>query len=105
MQLDGPQLKQLGQALIHAYPTRSALEQMMFHGLSMHLDAITAQGGLEQAVFEVLRWAQAQGRCEELVQAALASNSQNPELLRVAEQLGVSHDQTPSFGTTTPVLP
>src|SRR5436309_14688330 len=105
MQLDGPQLKQLQQALINAYPTRFALEQMVFHGLDVHLDAITAQGGLEQAVFELLRWAQAQGRIDELIIAVLASNSQSPELLRVTELLGVSRDQTLSSDTTTPTQP
>src|SRR5947199_10776112 len=96
MQLDGPQLKQLQQALINAYPTRFALEQMVFHGLDVHLDAITSLGGLEQAVFELLRWAQAQGRLEELIKVALLQNSGNLELQRVAVQLGVSSGQPSS---------
>jgi len=59
MQLDGPQKKQLQAALISAFPTRQDLEQMVFHGLDVHLGAITAEGSLEQIVFELLRWAQA----------------------------------------------
>ena len=61
MQLEGPQQTQLQAALISAFPTRLSLEQMVFHGLGVHLAAITAEGSLEQVVFELLRWAQVRG--------------------------------------------
>src|SRR5947199_2295732 len=105
MELSGPQQKQLQKALISAYPIRSALEQMVFHGLGVHLDAITAQGGLEQVVFELLRWAQAQGRLEELIRAAREQNSGNQELQRVAAQLGVSSGQSSSDVPPATMLP
>src|SRR5436305_9069217 len=90
MQLDGPQQKQLQVALISAFPTRLSLEQMVFHGLSVHLAAITAEGSLEQVVFELLRWAQARGTLEELIISAISQNSGNQELQRVAVLVGVS---------------
>src|SRR5436190_1856482 len=104
MELEGPQQKQLQAALISAFPTRSDLEQMVFHGLDVHLLAITAEGSLQQVVFELLRWAQAQGRLEELIKAALAQNSGNQELQRVAVQLGMSSGQS-SSGVPASTLP
>src|SRR2546421_10652796 len=98
MQFDDLQLKQLMKALIHAYPTRSALEEMVSHGLDVQLSTITSEGNLDHTVFELLRWAQAHGTVDKLVQAALSHNSQNPELLRVAEQLGMHYGQTSSKG-------
>jgi len=96
MELDGPQQKQVQGALISAFPTRTELEQMVFHGLDVHLAAITSLGTLSQVVFELLRWAAAQGRLEELIKVALTHNSGNQELQRVAVQLGVSSDRPSS---------
>ena len=59
MQTDGPQFKELQEALISAFPTRPDVERMVWYGLGEHLSAITGEGSLEQAVFELLRWAQA----------------------------------------------
>src|SRR5947199_2312827 len=96
MQISGPQLKELQEALISAFPTRQDLSMMVTHGLDENLLALVDSGGLEYTVFELLRWAVAKGRCEELVKAALSQNSQNPQLLRVAARLGVKRDQTSS---------
>src|SRR5436305_7183343 len=90
MELDGPQQKQVGEALISAYPTRPDLERMVFDGLSEHLGAIARDDTLSHTIFELLRWAQARGRLEELIKAALLQNSGNAQLKSIAAQLGVS---------------
>ena len=105
MELNGSQQKQLQAALISAYPTRQDLEQMVFHGLDVHLGAITAEGGLEQAAFELLRWAVARGRLEELIKTAIEKNSGNQELQRVATILRMSSGQFPSDVPPAAALP
>src|SRR2546421_2449732 len=105
MRLSGPQLKELQAALISAYPSRHDLEVMVLYGLNENLSALAGSGGLEQTVFELLQWAGAREKCEELVKAAIKQNSRNPQLKQVAEQLGVLHDQILSSYAATPRLP
>lgn len=95
MVLDGPQLKRLQDALISAYPTRHDLERMVSYGLGEHLSAHVRDENLEHIVFELLRWAQAQGRLEELMQAACSSNPGNQQLRRVTGELGIILNQSP----------
>src|SRR5436305_9658396 len=96
MQISGPQLKELQAAFISAFPTRPDLEMMVTHGLNENLSALAGSGGLEHTVFELLRWAVAKGRCEDLIKAAIEQNSGNQELQRVAAQFGVESDQSSS---------
>lgn len=94
MDIDGPQLKQLQEALLSAFPTCQGLEMMVFYGLGKSLSAIVGYGDLEYMIFKLLEWVQAQGRLEELIRVALKQNSQNPQLVYIAELVGLSHDQT-----------
>lgn len=77
MERDAPQQKRLREALKSAYPTRQDLERMVFDGLGEHLSAMASGENLEQTIFELLRWAQAQGRLEELIVAAIKHNRGN----------------------------
>ena len=96
MQISGPQLKELQEALISAFPTRQDLSMMVTHGLDENLSAIAGDGSLAHTVHALLQWANARAKCEELIKAALRQNGQNPQLLRVAARLGVKRDQTSS---------
>ena len=96
MELDGPQQKQVREALKSAYPTRQDLERMVFDGLGEHLSFLASDDNLEHTVFELLRWAQARGRLEELIVTASKQNSGNPQLMSVAALLGVSSGQSSS---------
>src|SRR5947199_364521 len=96
MKLSGPQLKQLQEALIDAFPTWQDLSMMVRHGLGEHLPVIAKDGNLQHMVFELLQWAQAQGRLEELIKAALAHNRGNLQLKSVAAILRVSSGQSAS---------
>src|SRR5436305_3394029 len=98
MLMDGARLRELQDALISAFPTRADLEQMVLFGINEHLNTITVDGNLQQAVFELLRWAQSRGRLEELVRASF-DDSKNPDLHRVAQQLGLLDKQTPDKQT------
>jgi len=93
MNLNGLQQKQLQEALLSAFPTRQDMEMMVLFQLNKNLSAITGASNLQYTAFELIRWAMAEGRLEELVMAALRQNSQNPQLVSVAQQLGLSKEQ------------
>ncbi len=60
--LTGPELHELTEALLSAYPTRSALAQMLTYGLTKNLDALTPErSGLRDTLFELLTTANAEG--------------------------------------------
>jgi len=71
----------------------------------VHLAAITAEGSLEQVVFELLRWAQVRGTLEELIISAISQNSGNQELQRVAVLVGVSSGLSSSDVPPADTLP
>jgi len=91
--LDGTQLREVREALLSAFPTHQDLEMMVFDQLNEHLSSLVRDGTLEHTVFELIQWAMAKGRLEELVIGAHKQNSQNPQLKGVAERLGLSNDQ------------
>src|SRR4030095_3949610 len=94
-------LQQLREALLSAFPTRQLLEMMVLDQLNENLLAIVEEGSLEHMVFELIRWSISRGRLEELVNAALKQNSQNPQLMSVAKQLQRSNDQKPTCNVPT----
>ena len=97
--LPGATLKRLQEALLAAFPTRSALAQMVRVGLDENLDAVAAPETLSVAVFELIRWAEARGRLDELIAAARQENPGNRMLRAFAEELA-RQEQDP----TTPSL-
>lgn len=84
--LSGAEVKLLQEALLSAFPTRSALAQMVRIALEENLDAIVAEKNLSAVVFELIGWAEAQGRLDELVAAARYANQGNVELRAFAEE-------------------
>src|SRR5947207_1634139 len=86
--LPGPMVERLQEALLAAFPARSALAQVVRVGLEANLDAIASQENLSVAVFELIRWAEAQGGLGELIAAAQGANPGNAELRAFAEDWG-----------------
>src|SRR5436305_9362776 len=95
--IDGPQQKQLRDALLSAYPSHQDVEMMVAYGLNENLSAIAPESNLEQKVFKLIQWSRAKGRLEELVQAAISQNSRNPQLTRVVEQLRLNDQRRTPF--------
>ena len=87
MRFTGPQLQELRDALISAYPTRPSLEQMVRFKLNENLHTITGDGNLDEIVFNLINWAEARGRLEELVSKAHAANSGNPQLRAFVDRM------------------
>jgi hypothetical protein len=82
--LNGRQAKQLSDALLDAFPTRGDLEQMVFLGMNTNLERIVGGGPLTHQLRELVVWAQAQGRLEELVATAHQTNPSNPTLTQLS---------------------
>jgi hypothetical protein len=83
------QRKQLYNALLSAFPARSDLARMVNFGLNANLDAIAGGTSLSDTVFNLIQWATAQGRLEDLINAALDANAGNPDLKAFAAQVGL----------------
>ena len=88
--LDPTQMAQLQAALLDAFRDRAALRQLVQFGLDMNLERISTAGTLDDAVFEVLMWADARGGyLRRLLNAASATNPANPALRAFCIGLGL----------------
>jgi tetratricopeptide (TPR) repeat protein len=85
--LSGLQLKQLQQALLSAFPTRSSLAQMLRLGLDVNLEQISGGSTQAEVVFDLIRWAEATGHVNVLIEAARAQNPSNSNLEILAKQI------------------
>ena len=94
LNLDGGQTKQLVEALLHAFPNRSDLEQMVKFGLNESLNAIAATGNLRHDAFQLIQWTEARGRTDELLVAARQENPGNTKLRQFAEQFDLAPDSS-----------
>ncbi|MCB0092943.1 MAG: hypothetical protein KDE54_33875, partial [Caldilineaceae bacterium] len=77
MKLSGTQYKQLQEALLAAFPTQSDLEQMVSFELGENLNVIAGGRNLSAVVFNLIGWAEARGRTQELISGALSANPGN----------------------------
>jgi cellulose synthase operon protein C len=79
-------------ALLEAYPNRNALTRLLRETLDESLDEIAPGRDLRDVVSELIRWAQAQGRLEELIQKARSQNPASRKLAVIAETVSRSPD-------------
>jgi len=100
--LSGVQREQLCDALAAAFPTPAALEQMVSFGLEKNLATITSESNLDTVVFELIKWAEAQDRVEQLVQASRKRNSGNVKLRAFADAFLPSSDLSSSNPAVAP---
>ena len=70
MRLTGPERKQLRQAIISAYPNLSDLEMMVSEELEQNLSTITLGRNYNKIVFDLIEWAQAKNKLEDIICAA-----------------------------------
>ncbi|MCW3055963.1 MAG: ATPase [Chthonomonadales bacterium] len=99
--LSGQQFKQLHTAFLSAFPTIVSLEQLVALGLDQNLNAIASGGTLSTTVFQLLQWAEATGRTQELIEAAYNFNPGNPLLRRLVDETAdpISESELPLSGT------
>ncbi len=80
------QLKQLQNALINAFPSKSSLERLLYFELEKNLNEITRESDLQEIVFKLIQTAESQGWLEDLVYAARKENPGNPLLQAIAQE-------------------
>ena len=95
MALSGQQYRQLQEALLSAYPTRSDLIMMVKFGLGINLDTISMGDSLAQVVFQLIQWAESRGRTYELLKAARDINTTSPDLRKFSEEFGLAPTTPP----------
>ncbi len=79
--------KDIFDALLSAYPNQSNLKIMVSFELEENLNEIASGGNLQDTIFELIRWAEANGRLNELVLKAHNHNPGNPKLAAVAQKV------------------
>jgi S1-C subfamily serine protease len=94
-ELNGSQFEELQKSLISAFPTYKKLEAMLLFKLNTNLANIAPQAGLEDVTLELIQWARAEGRLEDLISGAIKHVPNNPELRQFAIALSLTSDETP----------
>ncbi|HEX2988953.1 MAG TPA: effector-associated domain EAD1-containing protein [Chloroflexota bacterium] len=90
MRLNGRQYERLVSALVDAYPTVFRLRQMLRYRLDKNLDTIALGDDLLEIAFKLVQAGEAEGWTSNLVLAARESNTGSPDLLALAEELGLA---------------
>lgn len=68
------QERELQDALLSAFPSRSALEQMVYFELETSLDQIVQAGALTTTVLDLIKWVAANGKIDQLIEGARRVN-------------------------------
>ncbi len=93
--LDGRQKKALHAALRNAFPRPAALERLVEFHLDEHLAVIAGEGALDDVIFRVIAWAEAQGRLDALVNGARVEVPGNPQLIAFERTIVEARDARP----------
>ena len=96
MELDVKTRKQFQDVLLSAFPSEADLEQMVSFELDENLNYIATGGNYSEVVFKLIKWAQAQGKVEELLTAARSANPGNPKLRSFDEQIRSTRNTNPT---------
>jgi hypothetical protein len=73
--------RQLHQAFLSAFPSREDLDQMLQFELGWNLNTLAGPANQSVTIAQVIRWAEAEGKLNSLVEAALKSRAGNPLLI------------------------
>lgn len=90
MRLTGNQRRQLSDALIEAFPSRSSLRQMVRFGLDENIEAIAGGDNLKDIAFNLIEWSEANDRSAQLIVVARNENPRNLVLRSFAEEIGLA---------------
>jgi len=92
--------KQLHQALLSAFPSEGALEQVFFFELGVNLRQIREGRSYSEIVGNLILWAETNNRLQDLLAGARNANPGNRELRRFLEDYQAHH--APSGATKRP---
>jgi HEAT repeat protein len=99
MALSGTSEKRLHHAILSGF-SRSDLERLVWFELNERLENITRPGPLNDVVFDLIHWAEKNGRTEELLRAIQRAQPDNEEMQAIAAWLlSPARDGAPEPGT------
>ena len=104
LNLKGQQMQALRDALVSAYPRYETLSQLMLFQLNERLDNVVARGPMNDVAFELIMWAESQGKLEPLIAGALTQVPHNPALRRFALEVSLTSDAPPEGQLESMVL-
>ncbi|MDQ2807432.1 MAG: SIR2 family protein [Chloroflexota bacterium] len=99
--LDPDQLPQFHAALLAAFPRQEALHRLVRAVLRENLESLVKANPLKDMVFDLIEWAEAQGKLTELIRGARDTNPDNPQIRAFIETLGWDF---PVAATTAPAV-
>ncbi len=88
-ELTGQEKKVFKIALADAFPTEKDLNLMTETIFEKRLNQIATPGNIEQQAYELISWAIAQGKLEQLMQGAVNENPDNPKLNEFLEKFKI----------------
>jgi hypothetical protein len=80
MELDLDEKRSLSEALLSAFPSRGALDQVAYFYLGSNLEELVTGGPLPKVVQDLITWAEANGKTPDLISGARKVNSGNSKL-------------------------
>jgi hypothetical protein len=86
VELTGTQREQLQQALLSAFPGAGPLAMMVSFKLNENLAIVAGSGPLGEVAFNLIIWAEAQGKLVDLINGAHEQVPGNPKLLAFARE-------------------
>jgi hypothetical protein len=93
--LKGKQQEALRDALVSAFPNYDELKMMLFFELNEKLQKYVERGPMNRVAMDLIEWAEAQGKLEELIAGARAKNPGNVALRRFAVEVSLTSDTPP----------
>ena len=81
-------LQRLRSVVLDAFPERTDLEQQLWFQLGVRLDEIAADSAnLTETVFELLQWAEAHGRTDDLLRALVEARPDRDDLKQLLQEV------------------
>lgn len=105
VELKGKQYGAFIVALTSAFPSYAKLQLLTRIELETPLQDIAANGPLKEVAGELVSWAEAQGRVEDLLAGALVQAPRNPKLLVLACELSLTSGSPPAARLESIILP
>jgi hypothetical protein len=87
MTIDGSKFRDLQEALLATYHDRRRLEEMVRFNLDLNLDEVTSEDDLRSTVFDLIKWADGEGRVAELITAAHDPEKPGTRIASIYSQL------------------
>jgi hypothetical protein len=96
VELKGKQVEALRDALVQAFPTYKQLTALMRFELDENIAAHVAPGPMNEVALELVEWAQAEGRLDDLLAGARAQRPRNAALQSLLLELSLTSAPPPA---------